>query len=243
MSKNVLEKMEEIDAKTKIANFMVKQKQPYEFKKRYAEMTALKFVEECYKRDLNFHVSVGGLDSIALFLFLKSIGINAPGVSVSYLEDKSIQKVHKQLGLIRITSAKRADGTAWNKSQILQEFGFPVLSKEVASKIEHLQSPTEKNKTIRHAIITGETGAYGGWQKNSKMKLAQKWLNLFAGYENENENVNYQIAPFKVSSKCCYYLKEKSSADWSKEHNSVPFFRINGIRRWKKRKISYDKWM
>jgi 3'-phosphoadenosine 5'-phosphosulfate sulfotransferase (PAPS reductase)/FAD synthetase len=223
MSKNVLERMEEIDAKTKIANFMVKQKQPYEFKKRYAEMTALKFVEECYKRDLNFHVSVGGLDSITLFLFLKSIGINAPGVSVSYLEDKSIQEVHKQLGLIRITSAKKADGTAWNKSQILQEFGFPVLSKEVASKIEHLQSPTEKNATVRHAIITGETGAYGGWQKNSKMKLAQKWLNLFAGYENENENVNYQIAPFKVSSKCCYYLKEKSSADWSKEHNSVPF--------------------
>lgn len=223
MSKNVLEKMEEIDAKTKIANFMVKQKQPYEFKKAYARMTALKFVEECYKRDLNFHVSVGGLDSEVLFLFLKSIGINAPGVSVSYLEDKSIQEIHKELGLIRITSAKRADGTAWNKSQILQEFGFPVLSKEVASKIEHLQSPTEKNATVRHAIITGETGAYGGWQKNSKMKLAKKWLNLFAGYENENENVNYQIAPFKVSSKCCYYLKEKSSADWSKEHNSVPF--------------------
>lgn len=223
MAKNVLEKMEEIDAKTKIANFMVKQKQPYEFKKAYARMTALKFVEECYKRDLNFHVSVGGLDSIVLFLFLKSIGINAPGVSVSYLEDKSIQKIHKELGLIRITSAKRADGTAWNKSQILQEFGFPVLSKEVASKIEHLQSPTEKNATVRHAIITGETGAYGGWQKNSKMKLAQKWLNLFAGYENENENVNYQTAPFKVSSKCCYYLKEKSSADWSKGHNSVPF--------------------
>lgn len=223
MSKNVLERMEEIDAKTKIANFMVKQKETYEFKKAYARMTALKFVEECYKRDLNFHVSVGGLDSIVLFLFLKSIGIDAPGVSVSYLEDKSIQEIHKELGLIRITSAKRADGTAWNKSQILQEFGFPVLSKEVASKIEHLQSPTEKNTTVRHAIITGETGAYGGWQKNSKMKLAQKWLNLFAGYENENENVKYQIAPFKVSSKCCYYLKEKSSADWSKEHNSVPF--------------------
>ena len=48
MSKNVLERMEEIDAKPKIANFMVKQKQPYEFKKRYAEMTALKFAEECY---------------------------------------------------------------------------------------------------------------------------------------------------------------------------------------------------
>lgn len=223
MSKGVIERMEETDAKTKIANFMVKQKQPYEFKKRYAELRAREFVNECNKRELNYHVSVGGLDSITLFLFLRSIGIEAQGVSVSYLEDKSIQEIHKKLGITRITSAKRPDGTAWNKTQILQEFGFPVLSKEVASKIEHLQSPTEKNKTVRHAIITGETGAYGGYQKNSKMKLAQKWLNLFAGYENENENVNYQIAPFKVSSKCCYYLKEKSSNEWSKKHNSVPF--------------------
>lgn len=223
MSKNVLERMEEIDAKTKIASFMVKQKSPYSFKRRYAEIRAWEFVNECDKRGLNYHVSIGGLDSITLYLFLKSIGIDAPGVSVSYLEDKSIQEIHKQLGIIRLSSAKKEDGTTWNKTQILQEFGFPVLSKEVASKIEHLQSPTEKNKTIRHAIITGETGAYGGWQKNSKMKLAQKWLNLFAGYENENENVNYKIAPFKVSSKCCYYLKEKSSHDWAKEHNSVPF--------------------
>lgn len=223
MSKNVLERMDEIDAKTKIANFMVKQKSPYKFKRRYAEIRAREFVSECDKRGLNYHVSIGGLDSITLYLFLKSIGINAPGVSVSYLEDKSIQKIHKQLGVIRLKSAKKQDGTYWSKSQVLQEFGFPVLSKEVASKIEHLQNPTEKNKTVRHAIITGETGAYGGYRKNTRMKLAQKWLNLFAGYENENENVNYKIAPFKVSSKCCYYLKEKSSHDWAKKHNSVPF--------------------
>lgn len=55
------------------------------------------------------------------------------------------------------------------------------------------------------------------------MKLSQCWLEKFGGYENENENVNYKIAPFKVSSKCCYYLKEKPCDDWAKEHNSVPF--------------------
>ena len=55
------------------------------------------------------------------------------------------------------------------------------------------------------------------------MKMAQRWLDLFAGYENENEGVNYKIAPFKVSDKCCYYLKEKPCDDWAKEHNSVPF--------------------
>ena len=97
-----------------------------------------------------------------MFLFLKSIGINLPGISVSYLEDASIQKIHKQLGIERLQSAIKPDGTHWNKAQIIQEFGFPVLSKEIAGKIETLTNPTEKNKTVRHAIITGETGAYGG---------------------------------------------------------------------------------
>lgn len=55
------------------------------------------------------------------------------------------------------------------------------------------------------------------------MKLAQKWLELFGGYENEREGVNYQVPDFKVSSKCCYYLKEKPADDWAKVHNSVPF--------------------
>ena len=55
------------------------------------------------------------------------------------------------------------------------------------------------------------------------MKLAKKWLELFGGYENEAEGVNYQIAPFKVSAKCCYYLKEKPCTDWAKEHNSAPY--------------------
>lgn len=56
-----------------------------------------------------------------------------------------------------------------------------------------------------------------------RMKLADKWLRKFGGYENENEGVDYETPSFKVSSKCCYYLKEKPCDDWAKEHNSVPF--------------------
>ncbi len=225
---NVFERMERIDGKKRIADFMVKEKMPYEFKVKYARVRAQEFVRECDKRELNYHVSVGGLDSITLFLFLKSIGINAPGISVSYLEDKSIQEVHKMLGLECLKSSVRCvddDGREhrWTKQQIIQEFGFPVLSKEAAAKIETLANPTEKNVTVRHAIVTGETGAYGGYQTNSRMKMSQKWLEKFGGYANEVEGTNYQIPPFKVSSKCCYYLKEKPCDDWAKEHNSVPF--------------------
>lgn len=218
MGQNVLERMKAIGADKKIADFRVKQQQPYEFKKLYAYKKAWEFREECGRRGLNCHVSIGGLDSIVLFLFLKSIGIDVPGVSVSVLEDKSIQKIHKALGIIRIMPFK-------SKTEVINEFGFPVLSKEIASKIEHLQNPTPENATVRHAIVTGETGEYGGHRKNTRMKLSKKWLEKFGGYENDNEGTNYQKPPkcIKVSAKCCDYLKEKPCDDWAKKHNSVPY--------------------
>lgn len=231
MDESVLERMERIDGKRKIADFMVKEKQPYDFKVRYATIRAREFVRECETRGLNYHVSVG---------------IDAPGISVSYLEDASIQAVHKELGLERLKSAVKCideNGVAhyWSKNQIIQEFGFPVLSKEIAGKIEALANPTEKNKTVRHAIVTGETGAYGGYQKNSRMKMPQKWLEKFGGYANEEEGTDYHIPDFKVSSKCCYYLKEKPCDDWAKEHNSVPFLGLmasEGGRRAKSLRIN-----
>ena len=124
--------------------------------------------------------------------------------------------MHDQLGVKPLKPYK-------SKVEVINEFGFPVISKEVASKIELLQNPSPNNATVRHAIITGETGEYGGYRKDTRMKLPQRWLELFGGHENENEGVNYKIAPFKVSAKCCYYLKEKPCDDWAKEHNSVPY--------------------
>lgn len=221
---SVQERMERLGTKQKIETFMQKEKQPYEFKRRYAQIRADEFRRECDKRGLNCHVSVGGLDSIILYIFLKKIcNIDVPGVSASYLEDKSIQRVHRAIGIINVPPLKREDGTYWSKPKVIQEFGFPVISKEVAAKIELLQNPSEKNKTVRHAIITGETGEYGGWQKDSRMKLNHRWLKLFGGYENENEGCDFQKPDFLVSSKCCYYLKEKNCDDWGKEHNSVPY--------------------
>lgn len=221
--KNVYEQMAEIGAKEKIASFIVKQKQDHGFKKQYAAVRVREFIDECNRRELNTHVSVGGLDSITLYLFVRSLGYDVPGISASHLEGIGIRKVHKALGIESVKPVRQADGTPWTKERVLQEFGFPVLSKEIAAKIELLQHPTEKNKTVRHAIITGETGEYGGWQKNSRMKMSQKWLEKFGGYENENEGVDYGKPDFLVSSKCCYYLKERPCDDWAREHNSVPF--------------------
>lgn len=113
-----------------IDHFRVKQKQDYAFKKNYARVRAWEFYEH---PEINgdAYVAVGGLDIITLFVFLRSIGIDVPGISVSSLEDKSIQKVHKALG--------------------------------------------------------------------------------------------YQEAPFKVSDRCCYYLKEKPCNDYAKESGRFPY--------------------
>ena len=189
---------------------------PYEVKVGKAKQRIREFIYGCDQLGFNTHVSVGGLDSITLLCLIRSMNIDIPAVSVSVLEDKSIIQIHKQLGVTMLKPLK-------TKHEILQEEGFPVISKKIATKIMALQDPTESNATIRHAIITGECGEKGHYATNSAMQLPKRWLELFGGYENENEGTNYQIPPFKVSSKCCEIMKERPCDIWAKENNSKPF--------------------
>lgn len=198
--------------------FSQKQRLPYEAKVKIAIRRANEFYDEIVgNRGANVHVSVGGLDSITLLLFLrKYVDRDIQAVSVSALEDKSIQRIHKELGVTRITPEMR-------QVDVLERFGFPVISKEKASKIQLLQNPTDKNKTVRHAIMTGECGKQGGYRTGTRMRLPQKWLDLFGGPENERYGTQYKTAPFKVSAECCYYMKEKPCNSWAKSNNSFPY--------------------
>ena len=213
--KNCIERAKENHTAEKITAFRAKQSMPYEAKVQHAEIRAREFFEHPEIGGMAY-VAVGGLDSITLLLFLRSIGINVPAVSVSALEDKSIRKIHKELGVIALKPDK-------SKVEVIREYGWPVLSKEIAGKIALLQSPSEKNATVRHAIITGETGEYGGYRTGTRMKLSQKWLEKFGGYENENEGVNYDVPDFRVSDKCCYYLKESPCSRYAKESGRYPY--------------------
>ena len=58
------------------AIFTAQQNLPYEVKVRRAELRAREFIQELDRRGMNAHVSVGGLDSIVLMMFLRKIGIN-----------------------------------------------------------------------------------------------------------------------------------------------------------------------
>ncbi|MBE5846213.1 MAG: hypothetical protein E7300_00875 [Lachnospiraceae bacterium] len=165
-----------------------KQSVPYAAKVRMAKRRIRQWLEECDAKGFNSHVSVGGLDSITLCALIRSMGYGperVPAISASTLEDISIQKVHKELGCIDVKPLK-------SKVNILQEEGFPILSKKIANKIWTLAHPTEDNKTVRHAIITGECGAQGHFATDSKMQLPKSYLKIFGGLDEEGRKLGYR---------------------------------------------------
>jgi hypothetical protein len=178
--------------------FRQKQSLPYEQKIAHAERMAREFFDHM---DGDVFCSVGGLDSITLLIFLrKYVSKDIPGVSISTLEDKTIQRVHRQLDNITYLKPLKS------KVHVIREFGYPVISKMKARKIEHLQKPDNPKQTYIHAIMTGDMGEQGKFEHSDKIKLPDKWLRLFAGLYNEHRpDLECQIAPFKVSDRCCPY--------------------------------------
>ncbi len=179
--------------------FMAMQKWGYEDKLAHAEDRCWSFYKNMQGK---VFVSLGGLDSATLTLFLwKYIDPDIPAVTVSSLEDKSVQEMHKLLaGMGPVVFLKPFK----SKVQVIREFGYPVISKRYSLQICALQNPTDKNSQLRSGALTGirKDGKY-----SHRLKLPQKWINLF--YNNK--------APFKVSERCCEFMKEKPLDNYAKE--------------------------
>ena len=77
--------------------------------------------------------------------------------------------------------------------QVIEEYGFPIVSKKVARYIRDLQNASEKNQRTVNLRLTG-------LNRNGKfcpsMKIPDKW-------------VKYKDAPFKVSEQCCDIMKKE----------------------------------
>ena len=74
--------------------------------------------------------------------------------------------------------------------KVIREEGYPVIGKRMAHSIEACQNPTDKNKVFRKYSLTGIKS--DGTQVQRVISL--KWQYLID-------------APFKISNKCCNYLK------------------------------------
>lgn len=77
--------------------------------------------------------------------------------------------------------------------EVLSEHGYPIISKKVARAIKELKNPTEKNQNLRRLYTEG-VNRHGIPSPNWKLAKKHRYL------------VN---APFKISDKCCDYLKKE----------------------------------
>ena len=99
-----------------------KQRVPYSIKRKMSEDRIRSFYKEATARGYNCHVSVGGLDSIVLCYLIREMGYDEDEikfVSASTLEDASIQKVHKELGVICVRPLR-------NKVEVIQEYQYLI---------------------------------------------------------------------------------------------------------------------
>lgn len=100
---------------------------------------------------------------------------------------------------------KTVDNVIWVKPkktflEVIKNYGYPVVSKEQSQYIsEYRNTKSDKLKDIR---FNGKNGTNSG-------QISKKWKYLIE-------------APFKISHKCCYYLKKEPSYRYEKSSQEFP---------------------
>lgn len=147
-------------------------------------------VDDCY---ISFS---GGKDSLVMLHLIKQLDINdrIPVVFVDtgleYPEIKQfVKKIYPNVTILRPKKSFK---------QVIEEYGYPVISKEQAQYIEDIRTGTEKIKLRRLEGVNGQ------------FKLSNKYRYLLD-------------APFKISSKCCAIMKKEPIRNYENKSRRVPF--------------------
>lgn len=137
----------------------------------------------------------GGKDSTVLLHIVRSLYKEVPAVFVDTgLEYPEIRDFIKKI-----------DNVVWLKpaktfKQVIDDHGYPLISKAVGSAMRRLQSPGCSQKTKNKALYGDEKGTYG--------KLPNKWRFLLD-------------APFKISERCCEIMKLRPVTKYFKQTGRV----------------------
>lgn len=147
------------------------------------------------------YVSLGGKDSHALLNLVRTVYPDVPGVFVDTgLEYPEVRELNQRTPNVIILKPKLSF------AQVVEIYGWPVVSKKMAQYIHEIQNPTEKNKNTVRLRTTGYR-ANGTFSPMSK--ISDKWLYL-------------KDAPFKISNACCHIMKVNPLRKFAKESNLVP---------------------
>ena len=139
----------------------------------------------------------GGKDSTVLLHLVRSIYPEVKAVFIDTgLEYPEIKQFVNTINNVEIIRPKK------NFVQVIKEYGYPVISKNVSRYVRDLQNPTENNKKTRRIRLGLEGGKVG--------ILPKKWVKL----------VN---APFKCSEQCCDIMKKSPINLFEKKNKLKPF--------------------
>lgn len=157
---------------------------------------SLRRIEDWYR---HWHGQVyvsfsGGKDSTVLLHLVRSLYPNVPAVFVDTgLEYPEIRKFVKTI-----------DNVVWLKpempfNQVIEKYGYPVISKEQAKYIREVQnSTTEYTESKRRGKVMGRNGRPVG-------AVSQKWQYLMDQQQ------------IKISERCCDVMKKRPIHKYEKE--------------------------
>jgi len=161
-------------------------------------------IKEWYEyHDGNVCVSFsGGKDSTVLLHIVRSMYPDVEAVfcdtGLEYPEIREFVKI-----IDNVTWLKPAK----NFKRVIEEYGYPVVSKQVSYMISTIRNPTGKNDALINRYLNKINSA---GEMVKKIVLAEKWKFL----------IN---APFKISDKCCDNFKKKPLKKYQKKTGKKPF--------------------
>lgn len=165
---------------------------------RKIKVTISKIIEWYQHYDGKVYVAFsGGKDSTVLLDIVRRIYPDVPAVfsdtGLEFPEVRSFAIGHENVVVVR---------PEMNFRKVIEEFGYPVISKRTAEYIEYGKKPG----TYRWKELHGEIMMSNG--KPSKFNC-KKWCYLLD-------------APFKVSAKCCDVMKKKPLKKYAKKTGRFP---------------------
>lgn len=137
----------------------------------------------------------GGKDSTVLLHLVRSLYPEVPAVFLNTgLEYPEIKEFTKTFDNVEWLRPKKFF------HQIIEEYGWPVVSKQVSQKIYDIRNT--KSDYYKEQLLYGT--------KNPIAKLSEKWKFLID-------------KPYKISDKCCHYMKKEPSYRYEKKTGRKPF--------------------